>query len=243
MNAKAQDSTHSILLIETSTRLCSVALSTTSGRVLWSSSYEAFPEGKHAELLAPLVSEAMSKLDVCDAIIKAIAVSAGPGSYTGLRIGASLAKGLAFGLELPLLAIPTLDILVATIRMRYPEVTADSIRPMMDARRMEVYSAPYSAEGKSLASAEPVVVESDSFKEELTRGRVLFAGDGANKCREILKHQNALFLPTNIYPWAAAMAELACSLFERKETVSVAYWEPNYLKEFVAVVGKNKVLK
>lgn len=224
------------LLIETSTSLCSVALSQ-NGEIIGYKSSSA-PKA-HASLTAVFVDELLKenhiKLDDCDAIC----VSSGPGSYTGLRVGVSTAKGLCFGSKKPLIGIGTLDTLVyqAITENLCPD-NCTTIIPMIDARRMEVYTAVYTTNGERLTEISPMIVDENSFQEHLDKGIVLFIGDGAGKCSETIIHPNARFVQCN--PKASAMLAPAINLFQQKKFEDVAYFEPFYLKEFVATVSKKQ---
>lgn len=219
-----------ILLIETSAAALSVALARDGAVVCERVCTEP---RQQASLTAPMVKEVLDecglKVQDCDAVC----VSAGPGSYTGLRVGVSTAKGLAFGALKPLLAVGTLDTLVAGVpepsRYRY-------IVPMLDARRMEVYTAVFAPSGERLTPVEALVVEAGSFGEYLDEGDVLFVGDGALKCRELLSHPHAHFIPAS--PLARNMAALAERAFDEGRFEDVAYFEPFYLKDFVATVSR-----
>ncbi len=221
-----------ILLLETSASVLSVALAQDGTVLLEKLCTEP---RSHASKAAPLVKEV---LDECGIGIKdcdAVCVSKGPGSYTGLRVGVSTAKGLAFGAGIPLLSAGTLDILVQGVRLQdYPGLTA--IVPMMDARRMEVYTAVYSPEGKLLTPVQAMVVDGGSFASELQNGKVLFIGDGALKCKEVLSNPNAVF--QEAFPLASNMSRLAEEAFSAKKFENLAYFEPFYLKDFVATVSK-----
>lgn len=225
-----------IILIETSTALCSVALAE-NGKVV---AYRENNERKHASLTAPFVKEILDEQGLAVSDCSAVCVSMGPGSYTGLRVGVSTAKGLCFGAGIPLLAISSLDTLVwqAISENLIPE-GCDRIVPMIDARRMEVYTATYDNSGARLSETEPLVVEPGSFADLLERGPVLFIGDGASKCSEALAHPNAHFVST--CPKASAMALPAERLFEEGRFEDVAYFEPYYLKQFTATVSKKKL--
>ena len=174
--------------------------------------------------------------------LDAVAVSCGPGSYTGLRIGVSMAKGLCFGLGIPLIGINTLEIMTCHVmfREKYPENTL--FCPMIDARRMEVYSAIYDL---SLNPVKPVsadIIEADTYENFLREQSVLFFGNGAAKCRSVLTNPKALFLDKDINPLASDMLALAEKAFRERDFKDVAYFEPFYLKEFVATKPKHKVL-
>ena len=220
-----------ILLIETSASALSVALAMDG--VVAAESVCLEPR-QQASLTAPLVKEVLDKAGVGVKDCDAIAVSAGPGSYTGLRVGVSTAKGLAFGAGKPLIAVGTLDILVAGVAPGW-----ECIVPMLDARRMEVYTAVYNAAGQRLTPIEAKVITADSFAAELSRGPVLFVGDGALKCKTVLTHPNARFQEAQ--PMARNMAALARKAYEEGKFEDLAYYEPFYLKDFVATVSKTKL--
>lgn len=227
-----------ILLIETATRVCSVAYSLKGELLAQRISSEA--GANHAVQLAPFVQEVLTEAQAQGFAPEAIAVSAGPGSYTGLRIGASTAKGLAFGFEIPLIVVPTLQIEAAAA---IPYNTQNlRIRSMIDARRMEVYTAMYDTDLRPLSDERAEVLTPKSFESDFALGPVLLVGDGAAKSKEIFTHPHAVFCDQEIAPTAMAMARLAQSKMEQRDFADLAYWEPDYLKEYVAVVGQNKVL-
>ena len=219
-----------IILIETSTALCSVALAE-NGTV---TAYRESSAAKaHASLTAVFVQEILSERGLTLACCDAVCVSKGPGSYTGLRVGVSTAKGLCFGSGKPLLAVGTLDTLVAQAEGDYRFII-----PMIDARRMEVYSSVFE-NGVQITETEPVIVDENSFAEYLEQGPCLFIGDGAGKCADVIKHPNAHFCQCN--PKASAMLSPAMKAYNEKRFEDVAYFEPFYLKEFVATVSKKKL--
>ena len=230
-----------IILLETSTSLCSVAL-LEDGEIT-AVRHSSEPRA-HAAMTAPYVKEILDerglKVSDCDAVC----LSMGPGSYTGLRVGSSTAKGLCFGAGIPLLAVNTLDVLVAqALASGLPE-DCGFIVPMIDARRMEVYTALYTAEGQRLTDVAPLVVNddffdnfSDVFGESNPRGAgTLFIGDGAGKCEAILGGEGRWFRQE--CPTAEAMKEPALKEFNAGNFRDIAYFEPFYLKDFVATVGK-----
>ena len=227
-----------IILIETSTALCSVALAE-NGTV--TAYRESSAPKAHASLTAVFVQEVLAErglsLNDCDAIC----VSMGPGSYTGLRVGVSTAKGLCFGSGKPLLAVGTLDTLVAQA-ICHPEQSEGSpyryIIPMIDARRMEVYAAVFE-NGKQITETAPAIIDETSYAEYLEQGPCLFIGDGAGKCADVIKHPNAHFC--QCHPNAAAMLAPAMAALKAGDFKDVAYFEPFYLKEFVATVSKKKL--
>ena len=226
-----------IILIETSTALCSVALSV-NGKIVGSRESDA-PKA-HASLTSLFIKELLDEQGLFVKDCDAVCVSAGPGSYTGLRVGASTAKGLCFAAGLPLLACGTLDILAAQAydTKSIPE-DCRYIIPMVDARRMEVYSAIFSPEGKRLSEVEAVIVDENSFAKELSEGKVLFIGDGAAKCADVIKSENASFVQT--YPHASSMLKTAKASLDAGDFQDCAYFEPFYLKQFVATVSKKKL--
>ena len=220
-----------ILLIETSTSVLSVALAQ-DGTVV--SERVCTEPRMQASLTAPLVKEVLDEAGLNAKDCDAVCVSSGPGSYTGLRVGVSTAKGLAFGANIPLLSMCTLDILVDSIEDR-----PSFIVPMIDARRMEVYTAVYSADGKRLTEVEAKVIGPDSFAEYLEQGEVLFVGDGALKCKDVIGHPNARFQET--FPLARHMAKGAQKAFDEGKFENLAYFEPFYLKDFIATVSKKNL--
>ena len=221
-----------ILLIETSTALCSVALAQ-DGKI--TSYRESSAPKAHASLTAVFIQEMLAEHGLTLADCDAICVSKGPGSYTGLRVGVSTAKGLCFGSGKPLLAVGTLDTLVA----QSDEIGGIKyIIPMIDARRMEVYTAVFE-NGVQITETSPMIIDENSFTEYLEQGPCLFIGDGAGKCADVIKHPNARFC--QCWPKASSMLEPAMAAYKEKRFEDVAYFEPFYLKEFVATVSKKKL--
>lgn len=220
-----------ILCIETSTAVLSVALARDGAVVC---ERVCTQPRSQAALTAPLVKEVLDAAGITAGECDAVCVSAGPGSYTGLRVGVSTAKGLAFGAGIPLLSMGTLDILVEGV-----EETPAMIVPMIDARRMEVYTAVYSADGSRLTEVEARVIGPDAFAEYLEQGDVLFVGDGALKCRDVITHPNARF--KEAFPLARHMARRAQEDFDAGKFQDVAYFEPFYLKDFIATVSKKNL--
>jgi tRNA threonylcarbamoyladenosine biosynthesis protein TsaB len=219
-----------IILIETSTALCSVALAEDGAVTAYR---ESSAPKAHASLTAVFIQELLSERELTLADCDAVCVSMGPGSYTGLRVGVSTAKGLCFGSGKPLLAVGTLDTLVA-------QAASDArfIIPMVDARRMEVYTAVFE-NGRQITETAPAIIDENSFAEYLEQGPCLFIGDGAGKCADVIKHPNATFC--QCWPKASAMLEPALAAYKEKRFEDVAYFEPFYLKEFVATVSKKKL--
>ncbi|MCC8145139.1 MAG: tRNA (adenosine(37)-N6)-threonylcarbamoyltransferase complex dimerization subunit type 1 TsaB [Bacteroidales bacterium] len=176
--------------------------------------------------------------------VDAVAVSAGPGSYTGLRIGVSEAKGIGYGLDVPLIALSSLKVMASgVLQSDIPEKTEEKVLfcPMIDARRMEVYSAIYDKTLKEIRPVRADIIDENSYAAYLQDHKVVFFGDGSDKCRSIIRSANALFVK-DIYPLASAMVGLAEEAYSKKDFVDLAYFEPFYLKEFQATVAKNKVI-
>ena len=229
-----------IILIETSTALCSVALAE-NGQI--TAYRESSAPKAHASLTAVFIQEMLAERGLTIADCDAVCVSKGPGSYTGLRVGVSTAKGLCFGARKPLLAVGTLDTLVAQALMTEPGPEAQQadykyIIPMIDARRMEVYAAVFEGT-QQITETAPAIIDENSFAEYLELGPCLFIGDGAGKCADVIKHPNAHFC--QCHPNAAAMLVPAMDALKEKRFEDVAYFEPFYLKEFVATVSKKKL--
>ena len=224
-----------ILNIETSTNVCSVALSQ-DGVCLYEDVNMEGPS--HAQVLAGYVKNAVSFADSHAIPIDAIAISKGPGSYTGLRIGVSEAKGVAYGRDAKLLSVPTLKLLTVPILLGHEELPEDALLcPMIDARRMEVYCALYDRALNEVVQTQARVIDSDSFKDYLDKQPIYFMGNGADKCVETIQHPNAHFIK-NMVPRAKNMIPLAEMAMAKEQFEDVAYFEPFYLKEFVATKSK-----
>lgn len=225
-----------IILIETSGQLCSVALSD-SGKCICSR--ESDTPRAHASLTAQYVKEVLDEAGISVPDCDAVCVSSGPGSYTGLRVGVSTAKGLCFAAGIPLISMCTLDILVAQARQEGLSQGCQSIVPVIDARRMEVYTAVYGADGKRRSEIQAEIIDSSSFAAELSEGGVLFTGDAAEKCSTVIKNPSARFVQA--VPHAAMMALGAEEAFNAGKFENCAYFEPFYLKQFVATTSKKKL--
>ncbi len=224
-----------IICIETATRVCSVALSVNENIVFRK---EESTGPSHAVLLGVFVRDAMQYARENGLHLDAVAVSAGPGSYTGLRIGVSEAKGLCYGLNIPLIAVPTLEIMASQVKANGH--SADYYCPMIDARRMEVYASIYDSSLKEIRSVAADIIEAGSYEEFLSEGKVLFFGDGAGKCKEVIRSGNAHFLD-GVHPLASSMVPLAIQYYQEKKYQDVAYFEPIYLKEFQATSPKRRI--
>jgi len=232
-----------IVYIETATNTCSVALSEGEDVIGIKESHE---ERSHAAQLSPFIKEVLSASGKTFSDLDAVCVSIGPGSYTGLRIGISTAKGLAFGLDIPVIAVDTLEALTMTAR---PLISRDSDKhelpalfcPMLDARRMEVYSALYDSNMRLMREVKAEIIDPESFADLLKNNCIYFFGNGAAKCSEVIKHPNAFFYD-DIHPSARGLVTAALRAFRNKRFEDTAYFEPRYLKEFIATTPKNKVL-
>lgn len=235
-----------ILHIETSSNVCSVAVSE-NGQCI----FEQAERGEHgagAERLGTMVDEALSFTDNHAIPFDAVAVSCGPGSYTGLRIGVSMAKGICYGRDLKLIAVPTLELLCVPVLLREKvvvngedvptEIPEDALLcPMMDARRMEVYAALYDRSLKTVRDVSADIVTADTYQTWLDEHPVYFFGNGAKKCMDTIRHPNARFVD-GIEPLAKWMQPLAERRFLNEQFEDVAYFVPFYLKDFVAIKPK-----
>lgn len=224
-----------ILHIETSTEACSVCVSEDGLAVF---SQEDLKGPSHAVQLGVFVDEALSFVDSHAMLLDAVAVSCGPGSYTGLRIGVSMAKGVCYGRNLPLIGLPTLEVLSVPVLL-HEELPEDALLcPMIDARRMEVYAAIYDRALNVKREIAADILDENSYLDFLNEGPVYFFGNGAAKCREKITHPNAHFIE-EIRPLAKWMFPLAEKAMAKGDFKDVAYFEPFYLKEFVASKPKN----
>jgi tRNA threonylcarbamoyladenosine biosynthesis protein TsaB len=227
-----------ILQIETATSSCSVALAK-DGVIL--ASKEANGRNLHAEMLTLFIDEIITNAELKYTDISAVAVSCGPGSYTGLRIGVSTAKGLCFALDKPLIAVETLESMAGGVMAmnEYKNNPELLLCPMIDARRMEVYTALFAMNGERIAPTSASIIDGNSFADILNQKQVLFFGDGAEKCYNVLKNNsNAVYLP-DFKNSAPHLTQKALAKFNNKEFEDVAYFEPYYLKDFIA--GKKAV--
>ncbi len=240
-----------LLSIETSTSACSVALH--DGNTLLGC-YELHTERTSAAMLTTLIGDLIKHTGHELRDLDAIAVAKGPGSYTGLRIGVSTAKGLCFALDKPLLSVNTLRALTEQVRPNLTHASADSLFhsltlspltfcPMIDARRMEVYCAFYDADGREIRPTAAEIIDENSFADLLSSGPVVFFGDGADKCRAVLgEHPNAIFLNETVVPSARTVGKLAGTLLADCRFEDVATFEPFYLKEFMTTQRKRAII-
>ena len=219
-----------ILNIETSTDVCSVSVSQ-DGACIFSQEDHEGPN--HAVKLGTFVDEALSFADSHAIPLDAVAVSCGPGSYTGLRIGASMAKGICFGQDLKLIAVPTLELMAVPVLLREEVEEGALLCPMIDARRMEVYSAVYDRALHEVRGIQADVVDAETYREDLDRGPVYFFGTGAEKCMEVINHPNARLIK-GVEPLAKWMFPIAERRIAQEKYEDVAYFVPFYLKDFVA---------
>ncbi len=187
----------------------------------------------HAEKLHPFIEEVIRQSNISFSDLSAVAVSKGPGSYTGLRIGVSAAKGLCYTLDIPLISVDTLQVLASAA-----EADKDSlIIPLLDARRMEVYGAVFNSDFEQIRETEAEIIDENSFADFLKNGKIYFLGDGAEKCKEVIKDKNAVFLK-DYFPSSKNMVAFSTQKFRNSDFEDVAYFEPFYLKDFIA--GKPK---
>ena len=223
-----------ILHIETSTDVCSVAVSE-DAQVIFQQDDHSGPN--HAERLGTMVDEALSFTDSHAIPFDAVAVSCGPGSYTGLRIGVSMAKGICYGRNLKLIAVPTLELMCVPLLLGEKIEEGALLCPMLDARRMEVYAAIYDRALKPVRKIGADIVDADTYREWLDRQPVYFIGNGAKKCMETINPPNARYID-GVEPLAKWMMPLAERRWLQKQFEDVAYFVPFYLKDFVAKMPK-----
>lgn len=224
-----------ILHIEASTDICSVALSQ-DGHVFFERVNR--DERSHAKVLAPFVEEALQNADSQGAKINAVALSCGPGSYTSLRIASSTAKGVCYGREIPLIAVPTHAVMAVPVLFREELPEEALLCPMIDARRNEVYATVYDRALNVIKETHAEVVTEESYKELLDKNVIYFFGNGAGKCKDIITHPNARFLDGYLNPVAKNMMPLAERAWFDERFEDIAYFEPFYLKNFVATKPK-----
>lgn len=226
-----------ILNIETSTNVCSVAL-TYDGYVI--GQREDYQGRNHAALLSGYIQAMLDTAKEKELKLDAVAVSIGPGSYTGLRIGLSEAKGLAYALDVPLIGVDTLKAM--TVAVMFSDFFDENVvfAPMIDARRMEVFTAVHDFAMNEMLSPRPLILDENSYAEFLDKGPVIFFGNGSDKAREVIKHPNANFI-TEIHPLASNMMALSEKAYRQKDFLDLAYSVPAYLKEFQATVPRNRI--
>ena len=223
-----------LLCIETSGKNCSVALF--EGLQLVSIREVHTEQFSHSENLHVFIEQVLKESNLQPKAIKAIAISAGPGSYTGLRIGVATAKGLCYGWDIPLIVLPTLRILAEQVTYEFTDI--EYIIPMIDARRMEVFTAVYSHDFSPILGERAEILTESTFDTYLNKGKTIFLGDGITKFQAICKHKNAYFWQ-NKFPSAKQMGRLALEKYQAQAFEDIAYFEPFYLKE-VYLVKSNK---
>lgn len=231
-----------ILIIETSTEVCSVALSKNGALVDMKESGEG---QNHAKLVSVFASDILKRNSMSAKDLSAVAVSRGPGSYTGLRIGVSTAKGICYGAKIPLLAICTLEAMANHVSKNISEYIEAGNNPllfcpMIDARRMEVYSKLLDVKGNIVEEVSAKIIGETFLSEKLKANKIVFFGNGSEKCRSLIKSENAFFID-GIQASAQYMCSLAQKAFDENKKVDLAYFEPFYLKDFVAIKSKNKI--
>lgn len=222
-----------ILSIDTSTKVCSVALHQ-DGKLL--SISELYTEKSHSGMLTTLCENVVKYAGFSLKSLDAFAVAKGPGSYTGLRIGVSTAKGFCFALDKPLIAVNTLEAMAYQVKYFYDQTYF--LCPMIDARRMEVYCQVLNNQMNIISETEAKVIDESSFSELLNENKIVFFGDGAAKCQEKITHKNAFFLNIDIHPSAKTVGLLATNYFEKSLFENVVTFEPFYLKDFVGTQPK-----
>lgn len=232
-----------ILNIESSTEVCSVSLSR-NGEIL--ETVEDLTGQNHSKLLTVFIEQIFCKLNIPMHSLDAVAVSGGPGSYTGLRIGVASAKGICYAFNKPLIAITSLASMarhVITNSRKY-QLTEENLLfcPMIDARRMEVYTAIFDSDAVMVREIKADIIDSESFHSFFTENKIVFFGNGADKCKNIITHPNAIFVD-GIKTSAAFMNELSQDAFTNKKFQDVAYYEPFYLKDFVATIPTKNIFK
>ncbi len=221
-----------ILNLETATTNCSVSVS--KGNEILCLKEDNAADYSHSEQLHIFIKEALQEASLSFSDLEAVAISKGPGSYTGLRIGVSAAKGLCFSLDLPLISIPTLESMAHQISLKEGEV----VIPVLDARRMEVYSCVFDHQYQEIRETRAEIIDENSFGDYASFSKVHVVGSGAEKCKPILQAPNFNFY-TTVVPSAKQMAILAHQKFQKAEFEDVAYFEPYYLKDFVLQTKKN----
>ncbi|MCM1349058.1 MAG: tRNA (adenosine(37)-N6)-threonylcarbamoyltransferase complex dimerization subunit type 1 TsaB [Firmicutes bacterium] len=225
-----------IINIETSTEVCSAAL-TAEGMVLCH--HEEFQGRNHAALLSGFIKSCLDHLRDHEMKLDAVAVSLGPGSYTGLRIGLSEAKGLAYAMDVPLIGVSTLQLLAVSAMFGSADLDPETLlAPMIDARRMEVYTAVYDFGLSAIMEPQPLILTPDSYSELLADNKVAFFGNGSDKATDVITSPNAIFIP-GIVPLATDMLALAERSYMNRDFIDLAYSTPEYLKDFQATKPKN----
>jgi tRNA threonylcarbamoyladenosine biosynthesis protein TsaB len=226
-----------ILSIETSTPICSIAIHKETDLLAKISIHR---EQSHSSILNPSIESILKFCNLNLSDLDAVAISKGPGSYTGLRIGTSTAKGLCYSLDIPLIGINTLEAMAKGVQVHASINNDHWLCPMLDARRMEVYTMLFSAKLEKIKDTHPLILDSESLNDQLTNNHIYFFGNGSNKFEDIKNHPNAHFIK-NVNPDAQYIGELAFTRFENNEFEDLAYFEPFYLKEFRVTKPKSQL--
>lgn len=228
-----------ILHIETSTPICSAAISNSNGTIAYR---EYFVDKSHAAILTTLISEVLKEAKTEISKLKAVSISKGPGSYTGLRIGVSTAKGICYAAKKPLISCDTMQTIARMAKDKLSDDNANILYiPMIDARRMEVYTAIFNQQLEEIEPVSAKIIDSNSFNNLPENSKLIFCGNGAEKCKDIIQHPDAVFIE-NIFPSARFMGYQSALKLQNNDFENIAYFEPFYLKDFIATIPKNKVL-
>ena len=230
-----------ILNIESSTNICSVSIAR-KGTI--QGIKESRDEKSHASLITVFVGELLEQLHIDSSDLDAVAVSKGPGSYTGLRIGVSAAKGISYGAGIKLIGIPTLQALAYGVILKFSALRSRKdilLCPMIDARRMEVYTALYTNANILYKEISAEIIHPGIFADILKQNEIWFFGNGSGKCKDLIQHPNARFIE-GIEPSSSWIARLAEKAFRKKQFEDIAYFEPFYLKDFIATIPRRKIL-
>ena len=226
-----------ILNIETSTSVCSVCLAENGKKIIGKETYE---KNAHSKILTVFIETLFKDINLTVKDIDAVAVSKGPGSYTGLRIGVSAAKGIAYGAGIPLISVSTLQNMAWGAKRKLTVNNNDLLAPMIDARRMEVYTQLFDCEINATNDITAEIIDENFLNDELINKKIYFFGDGASKCKDIITHKNAVFID-NLHPSAGYMIPFSEKAFKEQKFEDVAYFEPFYLKNFVATIPKKNI--
>lgn len=228
-----------LLCIDTGTSICSVALGRDAELV---GVKEIADSRAHSSQLTVLIDELLKENNVVINEIDAVLINKGPGSYTGLRIGVSTAKGICYALGKPLVSVGSLEAMACGTILQHQNIEPNTLFcPMIDARRMEVYTAIFDSKQQAITQVEAKIIDENSFSNWLEKQKMVFFGNGASKCKQVISHPNAIFID-NFEPSAAHMLPLGYKSLIDGKIEDTAYFEPFYLKDFVAIKGKNKVL-
>jgi tRNA threonylcarbamoyladenosine biosynthesis protein TsaB len=233
-----------ILLIESATEVCSAAISF-NGNVI--AVREKTEEFRHSELLTVFIGHLLQETGITSRELDAVCVSRGPGSYTGLRIGVSVAKGICYATGIPLISVSSLQSMTGFVAANVVQLTGITgfdglLCPMLDARRMEIYTALFDRNCVQITDITAQIIQGSSFSAELETTCIIFYGNGAAKCKKVIQHPNAYF-PEGVYASARFMSEMAEEKYNKQLFENIAYFEPFYLKNFVATIPKNKVFQ